>query len=133
LASMIEKEGKYPEDFPKISAVFHNRLLDRAHYPNLQSDATILYSMETHKSDLTQADLEINLPYNTYTRTGLPPSAICNPGYEAIFAALWPEEKFPYYYFITDINGWAHYSQTYDQHQANKERIRIEKAAAAQE
>jgi len=132
LASMVEREAKFPEDFMPISAVFHNRLLNSAAFGGLlQSDATKLYDFDEHKSDLTQADLAIDSPYNTYTRKGLPPSAICNSGYEAIWAALWPEEKFPNYYFIADMNGKVFYSETLAQHEAHRERIRQEKAAAA--
>ncbi|MCL2096528.1 MAG: endolytic transglycosylase MltG [Oscillospiraceae bacterium] len=131
LASIIEREGRYRDDLPKISAVFHNRLLNANTFPYLQSDATIMYSYGFAKQDLTQADLEEDLPYNTYTRRGLPPSAICNPGYESIHAALWPEEEFLYYYFITDLTGRAFYSQTASQHEAHRARIRAERAAAA--
>jgi len=133
LASMIEREGKRLDDFPKISAVFHNRLVNKRDFPFLQSDATKLYDYKEHKSDLTMADLEVDSPYNTYTREGLPPSAICNPGYEAITAALWPEENSPYYYFIARPNGTVLYSETNYQHELYREQVRKEKAQLAKE
>ncbi|MCL1859521.1 MAG: endolytic transglycosylase MltG [Oscillospiraceae bacterium] len=126
LASIVEREAKFPYDFEPISAVFHNRLLHSASFPRLESDATILYSYGQHKADLTDADLKEDLPYNTYTRSGLTPSAICNPGYEAITAALWPAEgdnggPYPYYFFVANINtGQVYYAQTNAQHEANK-------------
>lgn len=133
LASMVQREAKFPSDFVKISAVFHNRLQYSASFPYLQSDATIMYSYGYNKADLTQADLQENLPYNTYTNKGLPPSAICNPGYEAIFAALWPDEEMlsNYFYFIAELDGTVTYSQTAAQHEAAKARISSERAAAA--
>ena len=119
LASLVEREAKHNYDFDPISAVFHNRMLHSAAYPYLESDATILYEIG-HKSDLTAEDLEEDLPYNTYKRKGLPPSAICNPGYAAIFAALWPEENSPYYFFVANINsGRVYYGRTSAEHQTN--------------
>ena len=120
LASIVEREARHPADFEPISAVFHNRLLHSAAFPRLESDATILYSLG-HKSDLTDEDLQRDLPYNTYKRNGLPPSAICNPGYEAIFAALWPEENSPYYFFVANVKtGKVYYGKTNTEHAANK-------------
>ena len=119
LASMIQREARDKEDFSKVSAVFHNRLLNSADFPYLESDATILYEFDEHKI-VTPEDLELDLPYNTYLRPGLPPSAISNPGSDAIHAALEPHEEYVgYYYFVAQRNGINLYSQTYAGHQAN--------------
>ncbi|MCL2771906.1 MAG: endolytic transglycosylase MltG [Oscillospiraceae bacterium] len=135
LASMIEKEAKHPEDFPKISAVFHNRLSHSANFPTLDSDATIQYSLPAHNDDLTQADLQQNLPYNTYVNPGLPPSAICNPGYEAISDALFPEDNFTdYYYFVANINtGNVYYAKTLAEQNANKITAQSDNAPTTEE
>jgi UPF0755 protein len=119
LASIIEREGKFWDDFPKISAVFQNRLIYSASFPFLNSDATKLYDYAEHKSDLTGEDLLVDSPYNTYTRKGLPPSAICNPGYEAITAALQPEEDSPYFFFVTNLEGRAYFGRTSAEHEQN--------------
>ena len=119
MASMIQREARDKEDFSKVSAVFHNRLLNSADFPYLESDATILYEFDEHKI-ITPADLELDLPYNTYLRSGLPPSAISNPGSDAIHAALEPNEEYVgYYYFIAQKNGINLYAQTYAGHQSN--------------
>jgi UPF0755 protein len=145
LASVVEREAKLQEtyydaargeyfvrdDYARVSSVFHNRLLNPAAYPYLQSDITILYSYGFHKDDLTQSDLEEDLPYNTYTRRGLPPSAICNPSLKSISAALWPEENSPYFYFVTNRRGEVLAARTYDEHVRNWNIIRAERAAAA--
>jgi len=137
LASIIEREGRYRDDLAKISAVFHNRLLNPAVFPNLESDATIMYDFGYVKQDLTRADLQIDSPYNTYTRPGLPPSAICNPGYESINAALWPLVDDPewtgtqYFFFVTDMRGRAHFSRTQRDHEIKVNEIRIEREQAA--
>ena len=114
LASIIEKEGYLLEDLSTISSVFHNRLSKWAN-PYLQSDATIQYSFETRKKEITAADKEIDSPYNSYMYKGLPPSAIANPGLESILAALYPSET-NYYYFVTYKNGAAIFSRTLGEH-----------------
>ena len=115
LASMIQAEAKLAVDFEYISSVFHNRLNSDS-FPFLESDATVQYCLENRNEDLTQEDLDIDNPYNTYVYEGLPPGPICNPGTEAIYAALYPYET-SYYYFYTKKNGETVYSRTYQEHQ----------------
>ncbi|MBQ9941131.1 MAG: endolytic transglycosylase MltG [Clostridia bacterium] len=114
LASIIEKEGFLQEDLDKISSVFHNRLSNWDN-PYLQSDATIQYSFEERKKEITSDDLKIDSLYNTYMYKGLPPSAVANPGLESILAALYPAET-NYYYFVTYKNGAAIFSRTLGEH-----------------
>ncbi len=103
LASIIQMEGKFNADFYPISGVFHNRLASK-HLKRMQSDATVQYCLPERKPELTYADLEVDDPYNTYRYAGLPPSAIANPGWDAIQAALYPQNH-KYYYFISDTDG----------------------------
>lgn len=117
LASMIEKEGNNPVDYGLISSVFHNRLKNSANYPYLNSDATVQYASGVH-TDAYEVDTSIDHPYNTYLYRGLPPGPICSPGYEAICAALWPENT-SYYFFYTKKNGETVYARTYAEHQRN--------------
>lgn len=125
LASIIQREAKERADFHKVSAVFHNRLNNSAVFPAFESDATKLYDMPEHR-EVTRTDLDIDSPYNTYTRNGLPPSAICNPGANAINAALEPyvdpegiEDWTKYYYFVAQPNGENLYAKTYNEHLNN--------------
>ncbi len=115
LASIIEAEGDKVEDYSKISSVFHNRLNNSSTYPYLESDATVQYALGAHKNKLDSKDTEIDSPYNTYKYKGLPPGPICNPGYESIYAALYPEDT-NYYYFLSRNDGVTVYSKTYDGH-----------------
>ncbi len=124
LASIIEKEGYLQEDLVYISSVFHNRLAKWAN-PYLQSDATIQYSFEERKKELSIEDLKIDTPYNTYLYKGLPPSAIANPGLESILAALYPVSS-DYYYFVTYKNGAAIFSKTLGEH--NDAKIQVANA-----
>ena len=116
LASIIEKEAGFAEDMDKVSSVFHNRL--EIDYP-LESDATINYITESGRSRSTYEDLEIDSPYNTYKYAGLPPAPICNPGIDAIKAAIYPEET-DYFFFLTSSDRKAIFSKTYTEHLKNQ-------------
>ena len=116
LASLIEKEGNNSSDYYYISSVFHNRLKNSAAFPFLNSDATLQYALEK-RVGAYDVNTSLDHPYNTYVYKGLPPGPICNPGIEAIYAALYPE-KTNYYYFYTKKNGITVYSTTYEQHQS---------------
>ena len=121
LASIIEREARNFDDFPLVSSVFHNRLLNPTAYPRLEANATIQYSLGEHRSELlwmTSEDIAIDVPYNTYIYPGLPPSAICNPGYEAVYAALEPERT-DYYFFVSRNNGAMLYGSNPAQHANN--------------
>lgn len=115
LASMIEKEGNNAADYYYISSVFHNRLKNSASFPYLNSDASLQYALQ-EREGLYGLDTTLDHPYNTYKYKGLPPGPICNPGIEAIYAALYPEST-SYYYFYTKKNGTTVYSRTYEEHQ----------------
>ena len=116
LASIIEKEAGFAEDMDKVSSVFHNRL--EIDYP-LESDATINYITESGRSRSTYEDLQIDSPYNTYKYAGLPPAPICNPGLNAIKAAIYPKET-GYFFFLTPSDGKAIFSKTYTEHLKNQ-------------
>ncbi|MFH1541921.1 MAG: endolytic transglycosylase MltG, partial [bacterium] len=83
LASIIEKEAQKPEERAIISSVYHNRLKIRMH---LGADPTIKYALERPTKKVYINQLNVDSPYNTYKRYGLPPGPICNPGIESIRA-----------------------------------------------
>jgi UPF0755 protein len=86
----------------------------------LQVDSTFVYVNGKRKSsDITVDDLKINSPYNTYTNRGLPPTPISNPGLMALKAAINPESS-PYFFYLTDSKGVAHYAASFDEHIENK-------------
>ena len=122
IASIVQKEGMYGEDFYPVAGVFYNRLNSR-NMTRLQSDATVQYCLPQRKAELTYADLQVNSPYNTYLNAGLPPSAISNPGWEAIQAALYPEQH-SHYFFISDTDGSMIFADTEAQHSANAAKLR---------
>lgn len=118
LASIIQKEASYAEDMKAVSGVFHNRFKDSATYPNMQSDVTIFYVEKFIKPRLTKQNQDMYDAYNTYKCTGLPVGPICNPGMEAIEAALNPDNN-DYYYFLTDKEGKFYYAVTMAEHEKN--------------
>ena len=91
LASIIEREASDPEDFAKVSAVFHNRL---AKGMKLESCATLNYITGQDRLVFTENEMGIVSSYNTYLNEGLPIGPICNPGAAAIIAALYPNEEY---------------------------------------
>lgn len=116
MASILEREVKTAEDKRMVSDILWSRLkIGMA----LQVDATLAYERDKDSYTLTTADLRSDSPYNTYTRRGLPPTAISNPGFDSIVGALKPESN-PYLYFLTDREGKVYYAKTYAEHLRNK-------------
>ncbi len=125
LASLIQKEGKR-DSFGKVSAVFHNRLKEDM---TLGSDVTVQYALGIRNLVLTQSQLDNDNPYNTYLHKGLPVGAICNPGVDAIDAALYPDAEYldeGYLYFtLTDPEtGALLFSKTLEEHNEAVEQYR---------
>ena len=118
VASMIEKETASAKESSTIASVIYNRLCDPANYPYLNVDATIVYALGGVDGALTYEDTQIDSPYNTYNRTGLPAGPISNPGLSSISAALNPADTSYYYYALDDSTGLHHFSESYDEHQA---------------
>lgn len=119
MASIVEKETGVPEERPQVASVFINRLrLGML----LQTDPTVIYAITQGKEELNRPiyrkDLEIDSPYNTYKYAGLPPSPICNPGKEAIFAVAHPD-KTPYLYFVASGTGGHNFAKSLAEHNEN--------------
>ena len=117
LASLIEKEAK-ESDFARVSAVFHNRLKEGM---KLESDVTVHYVTGVRKMALSDSDLAVKSPYNTYQVKGLPLGPICNPSPAAIRAALYPDEsmineKYLYFCAKEPESGELYFSKTLEQH-----------------
>ena len=123
LASLVQKEMVVESEGPLIAGVFLYRLT--VGMP-LQSDPTVQYALgydaasgSWWKNALSQADLRVDSPYNTYIHEGLPPTPICNPGSTALMAVLNASDS-PYLYFraACDGSGTHVFSETYEQHLA---------------
>lgn len=113
LASIVEKETGVAADRSKVAGVFVNRL--RVGMP-LQTDPTVIYGLgDRFKGNLQKRDLTADTPYNTYLRTGLPPTPIAMPGRAALLAAARPETTTALY-FVSRGDGSSHFSDTLAEH-----------------
>lgn len=130
LASIVEREARAPEERPVIASVYMNRL--KQNMP-LQADPTVQYAVATRdgaaassyqywKQDLSESDLQIDSPYNTYVHPGLPPGPICNPGEASLQAALRPAQT-DYLYFVAKGDGTHLFAKTLAEHNANVEKV----------
>jgi UPF0755 protein len=114
LASIVEKETARPEERPLVAGVFVRRL---AKGMRLQTDPTVIYGMgAAYNGNIRKEDLRRDTPYNTYTRTGLPPTPIALPGQSAIHAALHPDGGTSLY-FVARGDGTHVFSSTLEEHQ----------------
>jgi len=118
MASILEKEVQTPEDMKRVAGLLINRM--QIGMP-LQVDSTLTYINQKTSATLTVADLKMDSLYNTYTNRGLPPGPICNPGMNAILAALHPTDS-EYFYFLTTKDGKTVYAKTHAEHVVNKQR-----------
>ncbi len=115
MASIVEKETGRVEERPLIAGVFLRRL-ERG--MRLQADPTVIYGLGAgFDGDLRRADLERDTPYNTYVRSGLPPTPICAPGESAVAAALHPAPG-DALYFVARGDGSHVFSATLAAHNA---------------
>jgi UPF0755 protein len=114
LASIIEKETGKTSERAQISAVFHNRLKIGM---RLQTDPTVIYGIgPKFDGNLRKVDLRRDSPYNTYMRTGLPPTPIAIPSMESLLAAANPA-KSDALYFVAKGDGSSHFSKTLSEHE----------------
>lgn len=115
LASIVEKETGKAADRTMVSSVFINRLRLGM---RLQTDPTVIYGMgDGFDGNLRRRDLQVDTPWNTYTRTGLPPTPIAMPGLASLQAVLNPAES-TMLYFVARGDGTSQFSQTLDEHNA---------------
>lgn len=119
MASILQLESGVSDEMKNIAAVFYNRLNNPDEFPRLQSNATDKY-VEFIKSNSSVSYQEMCDSYDTYVCSGLPVGPVCNPGWDAIEAALYPAEN-SYYYFMSDSEGKFYYAETYDEQLANQE------------
>ncbi|MCL4384413.1 endolytic transglycosylase MltG [Patescibacteria group bacterium] len=122
LASLIEREARTLTSKQYVAGILLNRL--NAGMP-LQIDASVQYARDSRNSHLadywqpvSKKDLTIVSPYNTYLNVGLPPTPICNPGYDALYAAYHPIAS-DYLFYLTGKDNQMHYAKTLNEHNAN--------------
>jgi UPF0755 protein len=127
MASLLERETLTDAERPVVAGILYNRLENE--WP-LQVDATVQYAVanvacgtrivgcDWWPKGLTKGDLEIDSPFNTYRKTGLPLAPIANPGIASLSAVTYPEDV-AYMYYIHDAEGLIHYAETLSEHNQN--------------
>ena len=113
MASIVEKETGVADERAQIAGVFVNRLRKGM---RLQTDPTVIYGMgERYAGNIRRQDLLLDTPYNTYTRSGLPPTPIALPGLASIQAALHPANTNALY-FVANGNGRHVFTASLEEH-----------------
>ncbi|MCR5150562.1 MAG: endolytic transglycosylase MltG [Clostridiales bacterium] len=123
IASIIQREAANALQMPQISSVLHNRLNHPASWPTLGCDSTVNYvtSYIAPIFDTLQTE-KFKTTYSTSLNKGLPPGPICNPGDDAINAALYPDNT-NYYFFRHDNAGNIYLAATQAEHDANANKV----------
>lgn len=117
IASVIQKESGYVSENAKVASVIYNRL--NSSMP-LQCDVTGNYLEKYVRPYVDDYSDEYENNYDTFKCAALPAGAICNPGVDAISAAMSPA-KTDYLFFVTDSKDTSifYYAETYSEHLAN--------------
>jgi UPF0755 protein len=129
LASIVELETARTGERPRIAAVFLNRL--EKGMP-LQTDPAIIYALKQAgrwDGNIRKRDLELDSPYNTYLRPGLPPGPLGSPGKEAILAVLEPAATRELY-FVSRNDGSHEFSETLAAHNRAVNRYQRRRASS---
>ncbi|OYV65134.1 MAG: hypothetical protein B7X07_04210 [Actinobacteria bacterium 21-64-8] len=116
-ASIVEKEGYYPKNMPKVARVIFNRL---ARGGPLQMDATVLYALGQDGGTVTPQMLQTPSPYNTYLNAGLTPTPICTVSATALKAVLHAPAGSWLYFVVVDKSGTEAFSTTFAGQLANE-------------
>ena len=117
IASVIQKEAASAEEMPIVSSVIYNRIKKGM---KLQMDGTLNYGPYSHIKITHQRIFTDQSTYNTYLHSGLPKDPVCNVGFDAIKAAIFPA-KTSYLYFVKGKNGTHEFSCNYSTHIKNIE------------
>ncbi len=120
MASIIQAEAANKKDMYNIGSILHNRLEYDVDYGvrKLSLDSTKYYPYRSKKNIPENEKKTFKSTYNTYKINGLPPGPICNPGMDAIMAAIYPNDT-SYLYFCHAKDGTPYYASTLYQQNIN--------------
>ena len=115
VASIVQKESASKEEMPVVASVIYNRLKKGM---KLQMDGSLNYGRFSHMKITARRLRSDTSRYNTYRYKGLPPYPVCNPGFDAIKASIFPA-KTSYLYFVKLRNGRHAFASRYADHLRN--------------
>lgn len=133
LASIVERETAVDDERAEVAGVFMRRLEKRM---RLQTDPTVIYGIGPEfNGNITRRDLKTDTPYNTYTRSGLPPTPIGMPARQSLLAAGNPDIGTSLYFVaVGDGSGRHVFNDTLQGHNlavaAYLRRLRSQREAA---
>lgn len=121
LASIVEEEATYADEYPIVAGLYLNRIRKGM---KLEADPTVKFAMQDFTlRRILFKHLETDSPYNTYKYNGLPPGPIRIPSISAIDAVLNPQ-KSDYLFMCAkeDLSGRHNFAVTHAEHSRNAAR-----------
>ena len=121
LASIVQSETTKEDEKPRIAGVYINRLHKNM---KLEADPTLVWALNDFSiRRLTNEDMKVNSPYNTYMHTGLPPGPITLPSISSLDAVLnYEHHKYIYFCAKEDLSGYSNFATNMKDHKANSKR-----------
>ena len=124
IASLIEREVRFDDEYPKVARVVYNRLEQGI---PLGIDAAVLFGVgKTAGGELTASDLAQDTPYENRRQQGLPPTPIAAPGEATLEGALSPEDSDVLYYVLATAEGRSFFTSDYQEFLDQRDRSRAE-------
>ncbi len=118
LASIVEEEATYADEYPVVAGLYLNRLNKGM---RLEADPTVKFAVgDVTLRRILFRHLEVESPYNTYKNSGLPPGPIRIPSISAIDGTLSPQHH--NYLFMCakdDLSGRHNFAVTHAEHARN--------------
>lgn len=118
LASIVEEEATYTDEYSTVAGLYLNRLKRRQ---LLQADPTVKFAVgDFELRRVLNKHLETDSPYNTYKYAGLPPGPIRIPSIKGIDSVL-NYKKHDYLYMCAkeDFSGRHNFAKTLTEHNKN--------------
>lgn len=121
LASIVEEETNNNQEKPMVAGLYINRL--HREMP-LQADPTIKFALqEFGLRRISNENLRVQSPYNTYIHTGLPPGPIRIPSTKGIDSVLnYTKHNYIYMCAKEDFSGTHNFASNYPDHIKNAQK-----------
>ncbi|MEQ1921915.1 MAG: endolytic transglycosylase MltG [Pyrinomonadaceae bacterium] len=110
IASLIETETSVESERPIVAGVINNRLSKNIPLGIDQTNVYIAKMLGKWDGTIHKSDLEVDSPYNTRIKTGIPPGPISSVSESSIRAALNPQPNdYIFYVRNVDANDGSHW------------------------
>jgi UPF0755 protein len=110
MASLIETETGVESERPIVAGIINNRLARNIPLGIDQTNVYIAKMLGRWDGTINKSDLEVDSPYNTRIKTGLPPGPISAVSESALKAALFPSpNNYLFYVRNVDANDGSHW------------------------